>query len=262
MLLYMFRIIKKSTLKNLMEDSENSRLELIAIYGNKKYDRADPCQLCLKRLGLNIHHLVPRKKRAEAARKLAEQQGIAQKKALLQIRARKIRVCRHCHNILHFFYTDEDLANFGDTFDKVVALYKVAADKAKLNLTKAEKRIIKKKIQRKIGKRIDFRRKVCYYWSMIIRFLKKIFGRQPLDVCTPDDDRHDRRCKGWDELRNLNMAGYAIKDLNRGFQFRVNDRLDVYPTNKKWHDTYTGKRGTYETVYDFVVHFFKKHGKE
>jgi hypothetical protein len=41
------------------------------------------------------------------------------------------------------------------------------------------------------------------------------------------------------------LGAYAVKNMNKGFQFRVNDVLDLYPTNCRFHNLRTNKRGSY-----------------
>lgn len=125
----MFRIVTKKYLDSLHEEIRNLKTEIIAVYGEKGYGKARPCQLCLKRLGLTEHHLVPRKQRSEAAKQLALEKDISVGKALIEIRLRKIKICRHCHNLLHKNYTDQELAESGGTFNDVVMLYNLVAKK-------------------------------------------------------------------------------------------------------------------------------------
>lgn len=124
----MFRLVSNKYLKNLLNENDNLRTELVAIYGEKGYKKAQPCQLCLKRPGLTEHHLVPKKQRGKAAQKLMDT-GVSFNKAIIEIRLRKIKICRHCHNLLHENYTDEELAQRGSTFEDVVCLYRLVAER-------------------------------------------------------------------------------------------------------------------------------------
>jgi hypothetical protein len=44
------------------------------------------------------------------------------------------------------------------------------------------------------------------------------------------------------KLMELRDEGFSIEQIST-YQFRVNDRLDYFPTNDKYHDLTTGKRG-------------------
>lgn len=54
-------------------------------------------------------------------------------------------------------------------------------------------------------------------------------------------DITERRKSYLPELAN---AGYTVDRLTP-FQFRINGRLDIYPTNARFHDIKTGKRGDF-----------------
>ena len=38
---------------------------------------------------------------------------------------------------------------------------------------------------------------------------------------------------------------YSVEDLNNGYHFRVDDDLDLFPTNCRFHNLVTGDRGFY-----------------
>lgn len=44
--------------------------------------------------------------------------------------------------------------------------------------------------------------------------------------------------------------GFKLESLNHGYQLRIEDVLDVYPTNGKWHWLLTGERGDWDSVDD------------
>ncbi len=50
-------------------------------------------------------------------------------------------------------------------------------------------------------------------------------------------------------------GGYKIVDLNKGYQYRINDRIDLYPVNGRFHDIKKNERGQYGDAFDFVTHF-------
>lgn len=120
----MFRIVSKKYLDKLRTEIENLKTELIAVYGDNGFNKAKPCQLCMKRRGLTEHHLIPRKKRYEAAQRLASEANISIDKALINIRLRKVKICRHCHNLIHKNYNAHQLMESGSTFDDLVSLYR------------------------------------------------------------------------------------------------------------------------------------------
>lgn len=209
----------------------------------------------MKRPGFTEHHLVPKSIRRRQATELMNKNGISRAKAYQILpQNKKTKICRHCHNFIHVAYTEEELAEHGSTLDSLAALYKIANAPVKWNRDEM-KRLgwIKPK-----HKWIAFRRKLCYYVGML-RWFKRLFNRTPRDVSSPDDSSDQRRAKGVYELKRLSDKGYDVQNLNKGYQFRINNRLDVYPTNKRYHDIKTGKRGGYSTIHDFVVKFFNEH---
>jgi len=42
----------------------------------------------------------------------------------------------------------------------------------------------------------------------------------------------------------LAHGGFKVRMLTE-YHYRINERLDIYPTGTKWHDIKTGKRGFY-----------------
>ena len=46
-------------------------------------------------------------------------------------------------------------------------------------------------------------------------------------------------------MKILQDHGYDIKSFNSGWQYRVNDKIDIYPRNERWHDLKTQDRGSY-----------------
>lgn len=55
----------------------------------------------------------------------------------------------------------------------------------------------------------------------------------------------------------LQAEGFKILELTP-YQFRINDRLDIYTTRERWHDLRTGKRGTFigKDVAQYIRRFF------
>ena len=61
------------------------------------------------------------------------------------------------------------------------------------------------------------------------------------------------------KLDQLQREGFSLDELNDWYQIRVNERLDVYPRNRRFHDLHTGQRGGYENSFDdFIRWFFQK----
>lgn len=54
---------------------------------------------------------------------------------------------------------------------------------------------------------------------------------------------------GTESIIDLQDHGYKVERLSQ-FQWRVNDRLDLYPTNRKYHDVLRNVRGTYIGAFD------------
>lgn len=72
-------------------------------------------------------------------------------------------------------------------------------------------------------------------------------------------ERAQRRDEQIPELLKLADQGYDIRVVNEeGYQFRVNGLLDIYPTNKRYHDLKKNKRGSYETLTEFIPTFFSQ----
>jgi len=43
-------------------------------------------------------------------------------------------------------------------------------------------------------------------------------------------------------VKELEGLGYQVRKMSP-YQFRINDRLDIYPSNKRWNDIKEFKRG-------------------
>jgi hypothetical protein len=56
---------------------------------------------------------------------------------------------------------------------------------------------------------------------------------------------HRKRSSGEGDLRQLEFYGHSVVWLT-DYQCRVDGRFDFYPTNRRYHDIVTGKRGTYK----------------
>lgn len=65
-----------------------------------------------------------------------------------------------------------------------------------------------------------------------------------------------KRDKGTDLILELQDYGYKIDRLTP-YQWRINDRLDLFPTNRKYHDTFTNERGDWQGALDIVRRILK-----
>jgi hypothetical protein len=66
---------------------------------------------------------------------------------------------------------------------------------------------------------------------------------------THSDDQSTRRSARrelfeLDLLKTLRLD-HEVRDLNQGYQYRVDGKLDIYPTHRRWHLLRTGQRGEY-----------------
>lgn len=57
------------------------------------------------------------------------------------------------------------------------------------------------------------------------------------------------------DLKVLQGVGFEIKDLNNSYQYRINGKLDIFPTNRNYHDIKNNKRGGYKNLVGFVKNF-------
>lgn len=68
-------------------------------------------------------------------------------------------------------------------------------------------------------------------------------------------NEHQRQ-NGTDSILALQDEGYKITRLSP-FQWRVNDRLDLFPTNRKYHDTLKNERGDWQGALDICRRILK-----
>lgn len=54
----------------------------------------------------------------------------------------------------------------------------------------------------------------------------------------------NRRKEQTEEITRLAQKGFLVVKIT-DYQYRINAILDIYPTNKKFHNIATGKRGKY-----------------
>ncbi len=60
--------------------------------------------------------------------------------------------------------------------------------------------------------------------------------------------------KGTEALEILVAWDYKVQPFS-DIHFRINDRLDVWPSTKKWYDLKTQRKGVYEELESFVKKF-------
>jgi hypothetical protein len=58
-------------------------------------------------------------------------------------------------------------------------------------------------------------------------------------------------------IDRLGLQGFSIHEFTP-YHFRINEILDVYPVNQRWHDIKANERGSYYDIFDFVKKFFIK----
>ena len=54
--------------------------------------------------------------------------------------------------------------------------------------------------------------------------------------------RNRRRSQFGEVIREFENMGFEVKEVSR-FQYRFNDCVDIFPSNKRYHDLKTHKRG-------------------
>ncbi len=60
--------------------------------------------------------------------------------------------------------------------------------------------------------------------------------------------------EGTDDLENLVAWDYKVVPFS-DIHFRINDRLDVWPSTRKWYDMKTKRTGQYQKLESFVKDF-------
>lgn len=73
--------------------------------------------------------------------------------------------------------------------------------------------------------------------------------------------RRAERCDiGTDDILGLRKRGWQVREITP-FQFRINDVLDLYPTNRRWHHLKTNRRGGYgrETIDNLLARLLRDH---
>jgi hypothetical protein len=69
--------------------------------------------------------------------------------------------------------------------------------------------------------------------------------------------RNKRRDKFFETIKEFERLGFEIRRLTP-FQYRINECLDIYPSNKRYHDLKTGQRGDIRGISygDFLRKYF------
>lgn len=66
--------------------------------------------------------------------------------------------------------------------------------------------------------------------------------------------RANRRESQYGDLIDLEDMGYDVRVVNEeGYQFRINGIIDIYPTNKKYHNLQSKRRGVYKDLKFFIT---------
>lgn len=63
------------------------------------------------------------------------------------------------------------------------------------------------------------------------------------------------------EILTLREDGFKVEQIT-AHQFRVNDRLDLYPVHNLFHDIISNRRGAYHRAPWFVQHYFQRLKKD
>lgn len=104
----------------------------------------------------------------------------------------------------------------------------------------------------------DFRKNKTWWQKQMIKiglWLLRKAGTKPLFKETKEQVRQRRKSY----LPELEEFGYKVEKKTE-YQFRINGVLDVYPTNARFHDLATGKRGSFEG--NNLATFVRKYLKE
>lgn len=59
------------------------------------------------------------------------------------------------------------------------------------------------------------------------------------------------------EILALRAKGFDVQDMNGGYQFRVDGKLDLYPIHRRYHVLQANQRGTYQNVLACAVKFLR-----
>lgn len=89
----------------------------------------------------------------------------------------------------------------------------------------------------------DFRKKKNWWQKLLIKtglWLLRTAGQKPI----LHESKEIVRARRKSYLPELEELGYTVERKTE-YQFRINGVLDIYPTNAKFHNIKTGKRGSF-----------------
>ena len=66
-----------------------------------------------------------------------------------------------------------------------------------------------------------------------------------------------RRCQEGIDINGIEKAGFTIRRLT-AYCYRINERLDLYPTKKRWFDIDTKERGGYMDSVKLCIQILKE----
>ena len=73
-----------------------------------------------------------------------------------------------------------------------------------------------------------------------------------------EQQRRDNRLRSSGETFEILVAmDYRVEQLSE-YHFRVNGKLDIWPSSRKYYDIKLGRKGEYVKLKDFVVEYFKQ----
>lgn len=58
----------------------------------------------------------------------------------------------------------------------------------------------------------------------------------------------------WADMKRRLEEKYTVEYLTE-YQWRINGVVDIYPTNRKWHDIKKNKRGEYRDMHGFLAKY-------
>jgi hypothetical protein len=77
------------------------------------------------------------------------------------------------------------------------------------------------------------------------------------DIRRAQQERRAERLPGrQQEITALSESGYTVKKLTE-YQFRVNDKIDLYPIHRRYHHLKSGRRGRYRDLLALVESILK-----
>jgi hypothetical protein len=65
--------------------------------------------------------------------------------------------------------------------------------------------------------------------------------------CANRERRRESLKKGEEELEILVARDYEVRQMSE-YHFRINGRLDVWPSTRKWYDLRSRRKGSYKSL--------------